>query len=536
MNDSDPARLEQRTVVRVPKGSSSSPRTLRRWGTRSARACVFFCALLGTSAVAAVAAPLAAACPSVEFVGVRGSGEHSNFGSTIGAVLSGVNGMADGVGNKAIDYPAINVPNDPLTRSYRDGYVDSVAQGVEALHDFVATFQQKCGGTPLLLSGYSQGAEVVDDWLMGALSNGQRANVAGVALFGDPRFNPAQVLPVDVGTFNHRFGGIGIYQFQPPIGTFGTLVSYPVADAGLVRSYCANHDPVCNFSSPALAISCGRDNSCAHLHYMNLKVASGSSETYTTAAADFLVGRWRQLTGGGGNSGGPTGDGPGAGDPGGGTPGGGSPGGGAPPPPPAPTYAETSGSVVHTWTDYADAGGTGGPEIPSNATVQIQCKVSGFAVADGNTWWYQVASSPWNDTYYASADAFYNDGATSGSLSGTPFDDPNVPDCAGSGGGSNGGKPYPTYAETSGSVVHTWTDYADAGGTEGPEIPSNATVQIECKLTGFAVADGNTWWYQVASSPWNDTYYASADAFYNNGATSGSLSGTPFDDPNVPDC
>jgi len=94
-----------------------------------------------------------------------------------------------------------------------------------------------------------------------------------------------------------------------------------------------------------------------------------------------------------------------------------------------------------------------------------------------------------------------------------------------------------TYSETSGpGPVHTWTDYSDAGGTEGPSIPDNTTVQIACKVTGFAVEDGNTWWYRIASSPWSDAYYASADAFYNNGQTSGSLKGTPFVDSNVPNC
>jgi len=101
----------------------------------------------------------------------------------------------------------------------------------------------------------------------------------------------------------------------------------------------------------------------------------------------------------------------------------------SPPPPPPPTYSETTGSVVHTWTNYVDAGGDQGPEIPSNDTVQILCKVTGFEVADGNTWWYLVASSPWNGAYYGSADAFYNNGETSGSLLGTPFVDPSVPDC-----------------------------------------------------------------------------------------------------------
>jgi hypothetical protein len=102
-----------------------------------------------------------------------------------------------------------------------------------------------------------------------------------------------------------------------------------------------------------------------------------------------------------------------------------------PPPPPAPPplFAETTGGVVHTWTNYSNAGGTQGPSIPSNATVQIACKVNGFAVADGDTWWYRIASGPWNGGYYASADAFYNNGQTSGSLHGTPYVDPNVPNC-----------------------------------------------------------------------------------------------------------
>jgi hypothetical protein len=93
-----------------------------------------------------------------------------------------------------------------------------------------------------------------------------------------------------------------------------------------------------------------------------------------------------------------------------------------------------------------------------------------------------------------------------------------------------------TYGETVGGVTNTWTNYSNAGGTEGPQIAKGTTVQIACKVTGFKVADGNTWWYRIASSPWNGTYYASADAFYNNGATSGSLSGTPFVDNNVPNC
>jgi hypothetical protein len=93
-----------------------------------------------------------------------------------------------------------------------------------------------------------------------------------------------------------------------------------------------------------------------------------------------------------------------------------------------------------------------------------------------------------------------------------------------------------TYTETTGGEAHTWTNYSNAGGNSGPTIGSNQTVQIACKVTGFRVEDGNTWWYRIASSPWNGAFYVSADAFYNNGSTSGSLHGTPFVDPAVRDC
>ena len=60
------------------------------------------------------------------------------------------------------------------------------------------------------------------------------------------------------------------------------------------------------------------------------------------------------------------------------------------------------------------------------------------------------------------------------------------------------------------------------GEPRAPAINSNEAVQIVCRLQGFAVADGNTWWYQIGSDPWDGNFYASADAFYNDGATSGS--------------
>jgi hypothetical protein len=96
--------------------------------------------------------------------------------------------------------------------------------------------------------------------------------------------------------------------------------------------------------------------------------------------------------------------------------------------------------------------------------------------------------------------------------------------------------PAQTWPETTGGTAHTWSNYNNAGGTPGAMIAANTTVQISCKVAGFKVANGNTWWYRIASSPWNDQFYVSADAFYNNGQTTGSLVGTPWVDPSVRNC
>ncbi len=137
-------------------------------------------------------------------------------------------------------------------------------------------------------------------------------------------------------------------------------------------------------------------------------------------------------------------------------------------PPPPSTHAETTGGVANTWTDYLNAGGMEGPQIPSHATVQITCAVQGFRVADGNTWWYLIASSPWSNQYYVSADPFYNNGQTSGSLLGTPFVDPAVPLCPA--GGSSSAPPPPRPVQT--VILH-----------QGPPAPAGYRYAIT--LSGF---------------------------------------------------
>ncbi|MGK2937091.1 MAG: hypothetical protein ACSLFR_04700, partial [Solirubrobacteraceae bacterium] len=87
-----------------------------------------------------------------------------------------------------------------------------------------------------------------------------------------------------------------------------------------------------------------------------------------------------------------------------------------------------------------------------------------------------------------------------------------------------------------GGYANTWSDYRSAGGRQGPGISSGATIHMACRLEGFRVSNGNTWWYRIAQAPWNHEFYVTADAFYNNGQTSGSLIGTPFVDTAIPLC
>jgi len=198
------------------------------------------------------------------------------------------------------------------------------------------------------------------------------------------------------------------------------------------------------------------------------------------------------------------------------------------------TYPETAGGAAHTWTNYANAGGTQGPTIPAFTTVQIACKVTGFQVADGNTWWYQIAQSPWSNQYYVSADAFYNNGATWGSLHGTPFVDLNVPDCA-----SSASPPAATgtFSETASihHVVHTFADYHNASG-QGPDIGMSQIVQVSCKVYDPTIVSVNPdgYWYRIASSPWNNNYYAPANTFLDGDPPNGPY--THNTDFSVPDC
>jgi hypothetical protein len=180
----------------------------------------------------------------------------------------------------------------------------------------------------------------------------------------------------------------------------------------------------------------------------------------------------------------------------------------------------TGGVYWRSGPDWNDAVATPGTGVYPGTVIQVSCYDSGAANVPGTT------DSMWEQASWVSGSGsgsgwinehFINDGSAINQPS------PGIAPCQ-----STAPPPPPqTWSEAvaSGGGAHTWTDYNDAGGSQGPTIGFDQTVQITCRVQGFAVADGNTWWYQISSSPWNNSYFVSADAFYN-----GSPIGTPIQD------
>ena len=100
-------------------------------------------------------------------------------------------------------------------------------------------------------------------------------------------------------------------------------------------------------------------------------------------------------------------------------------------PPPPVTFPEQEDPRFpsNTFTDYHNAAGKGTPVAPGQI-VQVSCKIYDPTIAsvypDG--YWYRIASSPWNNAYYAPANNFLNGDPYGGPY--THNTDPTVPNCS----------------------------------------------------------------------------------------------------------
>jgi hypothetical protein len=101
----------------------------------------------------------------------------------------------------------------------------------------------------------------------------------------------------------------------------------------------------------------------------------------------------------------------------------------ATPVPPSRTYKEQEGHRgVDTFTNPHNASGMG-QKISAAVWVEVSCKVYDPTIQSVNPdgYWYRIASSPWNNAYYAPANTFMNGDPWGGPY--THNTDVNVPDC-----------------------------------------------------------------------------------------------------------
>jgi hypothetical protein len=171
----------------------------------------------------------------------------------------------------------------------------------------------------------------------------------------------------------------------------------------------------------------------------------------------------------------------------------------APPPAPTPQTFSEQASIHHsvpTFSNYHNASGQG-QSIPASQVVQVSCKILDGTIRSVNPdgYWYRIASSPWNDNYYAAANTFLNGDPPNGPYShNTDFA---VPDCAGAPTSPAQPPPLSSYA----NHVVQWNGDTKAQKTSwlvGPDlkrrwIPDIATYQC---LTG----NGLTAWTSPLSS------------------------------------
>ena len=196
-------KINEVAAVRAKSGNVSPLRRLLM--------CVAAVAVSGVTLVApavvspgttAIASAQADACPAVQVVFARGTGEPDGIGRVGQAFVDSLRPLVKGrsVAVYAVNYPA--------TRDFL-----RAADGANDASNFVQNIANTCPDTKIVLGGYSQGAAVIDAITVAdqptlgftqIMPAGVADHVAGVAVFGNPSIrllgNPLTALSPLYGT------------------------------------------------------------------------------------------------------------------------------------------------------------------------------------------------------------------------------------------------------------------------------------------------------------------------------------------------
>ena len=159
-----------------------------------------------------------------------------NFGPVIGRVKIDLQRLAGRrlTLTSAVDYPA-TVAEHWVTLDGLSGLASSEAVGARHLVAAIRrTYRLGCGARPVLLAGFSQGAEVVAEAVRHLPTRRQRS--VTVALLGNPSYEPG--LP---GDYPHGATEAGVR----PTFLSGSAVILPSGVRKRTIDICAAGDPVC---------------------------------------------------------------------------------------------------------------------------------------------------------------------------------------------------------------------------------------------------------------------------------------------------
>jgi acetylxylan esterase len=180
----------------------------------------------------------AQSCPSVQIFGARETTVSPGYGSA-GQLVNMIKSAWPGATSDAITYPACG------GQSSCGGvqYGDSARQGTAAVASAVNSFNQRCPSAKIVLVGYSQGGQIMDNAFCGGpdpnsgisdssipISASARNQIKAVIEMGNPRYQYG---------ISYQVGTCRAYGFAArPSG-------FVCAAASKVQSYCDSQDPYC---------------------------------------------------------------------------------------------------------------------------------------------------------------------------------------------------------------------------------------------------------------------------------------------------
>lgn len=174
-------------------------------------------------------------------------------------------------------------------------YLNDADIGADGIVEDIQSTDIACGGSvSYVLAGYSLGAWAVHDALHQLATQKKLGEIDGVALFGDPKFEPGQPFVRDFAS-QDTYHGVAYYAIEQADNAI------PPAVASRTGSWCLPADPICQFQydhiqtwTTELGYCVRGKGACAHFQYPT------DGETLNAAAflQPFLHPAWASVSGG----------------------------------------------------------------------------------------------------------------------------------------------------------------------------------------------------------------------------------------------